>query len=258
MLRLGLFLLVLLFFFLPRRSGAEDWSLVSSTLNPSPPAKGLEFVTKIVRADREVTVQLVWFNTRRFSLKVIDQPDSNRVALETIAPTCNALAGVNASFFHPDYKPLGMVVTGGKILQSPQKAKLLSGVISVTKGKTQILRSSEFTLGPGVLEGIQAGPFLVQDQKKCIGLQNTRVARRTVVVTDGKETIGLVVINGLVTLQETAAILTAPGVISEFTVDRALNLDGGSSTALWVKTNPVFSIPEFGTVRNFLMVVPVP
>ena len=39
---------------------------------------------------------------------------------------------------------------------------------------------------------------------------------------------------------------------------RALNLDGGSSTALWVRTGnaePSYEVREWGVVRNFLAVV---
>jgi len=39
-------------------------------------------------------------------------------------------------------------------------------------------------------------------------------------------------------------------------IDRALNLDGGSSTALWVKEPPL-SRPEWKPVRNAVAVVPL-
>jgi hypothetical protein len=41
-----------------------------------------------------------------------------------------------------------------------------------------------------------------------------------------------------------------------FKISRALNLDGGSSSAFWVKreTGSAFSIPEQKTVRDFVAV----
>ena len=43
-----------------------------------------------------------------------------------------------------------------------------------------------------------------------------------------------------------------------FKIHRALNLDGGSSSAFWFKRadGSVFSIPEQKTVRDFVAIVP--
>jgi hypothetical protein len=43
----------------------------------------------------------------------------------------------------------------------------------------------------------------------------------------------------------------------DFRIERALNLDGGSSSAFWVaRESTAFSIPEQKTVRDFVGVVP--
>ena len=62
------------------------------------------------------------------------------------------------------------------------------------------------------------------------------------------------------TLRELSDLLAAKGIITEMEVERALNLDGGSSSALWFRgaDGKESYDREFGAVRNFLAVVPKP
>jgi hypothetical protein len=54
-----------------------------------------------------------------------------------------------------------------------------------------------------------------------------------------------------------AKILATTRLADDFRVERALNLDGGSSSAFWVaRESNAFSIPEQKTVRDFVGVVP--
>jgi hypothetical protein len=61
-----------------------------------------------------------------------------------------------------------------------------------------------------------------------------------------------------VTLRELSDLLCAKRVITELEVERALNLDGGSSSGLWFRgpDGEEHYDREFATVRNFLAVVP--
>jgi Phosphodiester glycosidase len=58
------------------------------------------------------------------------------------------------------------------------------------------------------------------------------------------------------TLADLARILAVP--LADFKIQRALNLDGGSSSAFWFRRNDdsTFSIPEEKTVRDFVAVIP--
>ena len=56
-----------------------------------------------------------------------------------------------------------------------------------------------------------------------------------------------------------AELLSTPTLFGEWDKSsRALNLDGGSSTALWVRSEPVFYEREWKSVRNYLAIVPKP
>ena len=102
---------------------------------------------------------------------------------------------------------------------------------------------------------LQCGPFLVDRGRPVPGLNNTRPARRTFIVTSGfdRAAIGLC---SDATLAELGEILTTPGMAPDLKVQRALNLDGGSSSAFWFAgEHGVFSISEQKPVRDFVAVV---
>jgi hypothetical protein len=59
-----------------------------------------------------------------------------------------------------------------------------------------------------------------------------------------------------VTLAQLAKILATAGIAPDLKVQRALNLDGGSSSAFWFAgERESFSVSEQKTVRNFVAVV---
>jgi hypothetical protein len=88
------------------------------------------------------------------------------------------------------------------------------------------------------------------------GLEATRPARRTfaAVAAGDRAALGFC---SEVTLANLANIL-APQFTHDFKIQRALNLDGGSSSAFWFrrKDGTAFSIPEQKIVRDFVAVVP--
>jgi hypothetical protein len=88
------------------------------------------------------------------------------------------------------------------------------------------------------------------------GLEATRSARRTFAAVGAGDRAALGFCSEI-TLADLANIL-APQVTSGFKIQRALNLDGGSSSAFWFrrKDGSAFSIPEQKTVRDFIAVVP--
>jgi len=105
-----------------------------------------------------------------------------------------------------------------------------------------------------VREALQAGPFLIENSKPVAGLNATRSAARTVVVADASGRFGFVVCRSA-TLAGMAAILATADQFPGGKITRALNLDGGSSTGLWVRDERPFYLREFKDVRNYLAVV---
>ena len=167
----------------------------------------------------------------------------------------NCLAGVNGGYFHPDRTPLGLVISYGKVLHGFERARLLSGVLLVTRTRISLLRSAEYKPQADIRQALQAGPFLVDHGKIVAGLNADSRADRTAVLGDNAGRFALVLCRD-VTLAELALVLSDERIISELKVNRALNLDGGSSSGMWVRDEPrPFYRPELKSVRNYLAVV---
>ena len=187
----------------------------------------------------------------RLTLRVIDLAPGESVA--AAAKKAGAVAAVNGGYFHPDRTPIGLVVSGGETLHPWEKSRLLTGVLSVEKnGKIRILRNAEFKKTDAVREALQAGPFLVDRGKPVPGLNAEKAAERTVVAVDKDGGITLLV-TGPITLAGLGELLAGPDFWPA-KIERALNLDGGSSAALWLNGKGSLR-GEWKRVRNAVIVV---
>ena len=250
------FHLFLVFFITLPLSMRAAWTLESSKQLPTRDP-GVHHEVRSLSDGRSVQLHLVKFDRSQFALRVLNlEPDS------TVASTVRShggLAGVNGGYFKPDQSPLGVVVSQGVKLHPLEKSKILTGVLVVTAHGANLLRTAEFqqSLKPSkVREALQAGPFLVDHGKAVAGLNDKRAAERTALLAD-KNGVAALLITQPLTLAELARILSTPGIFPGLDIERALNLDGGSSTALWVDGEPdAFSHREWKPVRNAVAVVP--
>ena len=100
---------------------------------------------------------------------------------------------------------------------------------------------------------IQCGPFLIDRGQPTSGLNDSHRARRTFAATTSSNRALVGVCSG-VSLAELAKILATTSLAEDLKIERALNLDGGSSTGFWFvrENDSAFSIPEQKSVRDFL------
>ena len=168
----------------------------------------------------------------------------------------NFLAAVNGGYFDPDYKPIGLLIVDGTMIAPLQRARLLSGVLSASAKKVQISRVTEFLITQKPDAAVESGPMIVDLGKAVRGLESRRAARRTFAAVGAGDRAALGFCSD-VTLADLSNILVAV-VIPEFKIQRALNLDGGSSSAFWFKraNGSAFSISEEKLVRDFVAIVP--
>jgi uncharacterized protein YigE (DUF2233 family) len=169
-------------------------------------------------------------------------------------PRGNFLAAVNGGYFDPEYRPIGLLIVDGKVIAPLQKARLLTGILSSSGKKVQISRVSEFSPSQKPDAAVECGPMLVDLGKSVRGLESTKGARRTFAAVGGdKVALGFCSDVTLADLSNILAIVSIP----EFKIQRALNLDGGSSSAFWFKraNGSAFSISELKPVRDFVTII---
>jgi uncharacterized protein YigE (DUF2233 family) len=214
----------------------------------------VRLVVTTISGAQEVRLHVAWPDPERTGLIVLDNPGNAR-RLDEVMKERGCLAGVNGGYFHPDTTPLGLVVSEGRKVHPLERARLLSGLLVMNGKEPALLRVGEFSRAAPLSDALQAGPFLVDRGEPVRGLDATKQARRTVVLTDDSGRYGLTVAESPVTLADLAAILATRGIVHESRVVRALNLDGGSSSAFWARTSSgEVYLREAKRVRNFLCV----
>ena len=211
---------------------------------------------------RQVSAHLAWFTSRSFRLKVVDLGGGAEPAYPTIGGAFRAggcLAGVNGGFFHPDRRPAGLVIAQGRRINRLETARLLSGVIYSDGEGIHLMRRGRFQDHPGIDALLQGGPYLVEDARAVRGLSASDPNRRTFIATDwrGRWAIGTTL--GPLSLADLAECLASPGALVPWRVDRALNLDGGTSSGFYFAGQaghaPV-SLAPLKSVSNLLGIAP--
>lgn len=253
-LRIYLFGLVL--FLHGALSARAQWTVTSAKNEPGPNAGVLHRQVQLKDAAGETaTVELALFSAKSCALKVIDNPGGSNDLAQAVAPG-NFLAGVNGGYFDPNFAPLGLRVIDGHTVSPVIRARLMTGIVGSTRDGIQILRVGEYSSKRAFLSAVQCGPLLVDGGQAVKGLNKTRPARRTfVALGGGRAALGLCT---EVSLAEMGNILSTATLADGWKISRALNLDGGSSSAFWFKRsngNP-FSISEFKNVRDFIALAP--
>lgn len=203
--------------------------------------------------DRAI-VDLAIFPAKSFALRVLDNPDGEKNLAEAMEQA-KCLAGVNGGYFDPNFAPIGLRVVDGKTLAPLRRARLLTGVLVSSGRGIQILRIGEISGRPKVDAAIECGPMIVDLGAKVRGLDDSRSARRTFAAVDRNDRAALGFCSEA-TLAGLGKIL-ATQFAADFKIQRALNLDGGSSSAYWFKRKDgsAFSISEQKSVRDFVGIV---
>jgi uncharacterized protein YigE (DUF2233 family) len=235
-----------------------EWTILSADSEPGlTSVVHRHLVLEDSQTNESATVDLALFSTKSCTLRVIDQPTPPRKDLAHVMAQENCLAGVNGGYFDPDYAPIGLLIVDGKTIAPLQRARLLTGVLTASSRGVQIMRIREFSRQQKLNAAVQCGPFLVDLGRSVRGLEKMREARRTfaAIAKSDRAALGFC---SEITLAELAKILATAQIADGFKISRALNLDGGSSSAFWFKreTGGAFSIPEQKTVRDFVAVAP--
>ena len=214
---------------------------------------------RATHAGKTVDCTAVVFDSRRFELRVIDQPNPNaggRVIADAMRAH-RASAGINGGFFTPTFDPLGLMIASGRTTGIFKTSGILSGAVMQFSSEPYILWNNEYQGSSGVTNLVQGGPRLVNSASPVGGLDHSKSSTRSFVASDGRHN-WIIGTTGSTDLASLAEMLATPGIIPGVNVMRALNLDGGRSSAIWAApaNGREISRPGWSTVRNYLAIVP--
>jgi len=238
----------------------DDWRPVADAAvdRPNPDLYQAEHTAERPSDGRSVTARLAFFTSPVYRLEVIDLGDGAEPAYPSLEAAFRAngcVAGVNGGFFHPDWRPLGLVIAGGRRINRFETSKLLSGVLYSDAKGTHIERRSRFRDHGGIRALLQTGPYLIEHGRAVRGLSQADPRRRTFIATDWRGHWALGATTTPLTLAELAEVLASPGALTSWPVDRAINLDGGSSTGFFFDREPKAApvqMQPWKRVRNLL------
>jgi exopolysaccharide biosynthesis protein len=233
-----------------------EWAIVSAESEPGSAGVVHRHVLLENAADGgHVTFELAIFSAKSCALRVIDNPEG-----ETLAGMMRRekyVYGVNGGYFDEQFKPIGLRIVNSQMIAPLRRARLITGVLLASPRDVQIVRAREFSRPQKIVAAIQCGPFLVDASQRVRGLNDSQQARRTFAVT-GANDRALLGVCSEISLADLATVLASTPIVPDLKIQRALNLDGGSSSAFWFarENGSVFSIPEQKPVRDFVGVLP--
>ena len=205
----------------PGHAGASvpEWRPISGGLELAlRPAAGA--LVLLVRADPATT-----------SLRVVRAAPDHPLTAAALAQRDGALAAINGSYFDSAGKPIGWIVSGGKLLAAPAPKGWGAFIVSGDRARIVAMKDAQ---GPAD-EALQAGPRLVIAGQANPSLK-PQVARRAFVGLDAR---GRVVLGSTgptqVSAPELAAFLARPESEGGAGLVDVLNLDGGSSAQLFAR-----------------------
>jgi uncharacterized protein YigE (DUF2233 family) len=193
----------------------------------------------------------------KYLAEVIDQPVSSldeHPTIEQIAAQSSAVAAINGGYFLPNFSPAGLFILAGNEVSPLSKQASLSGILSISsQGEISLLSRNASTNKS--LFAIQAGPFLIDPGGnmgiKAPGAEN----RRTVIGTTVSKKVFLVNTSPVSLFDLAYLLKSKPSAFGLSKVDRALNLDGGPSSAMFIQLSSIeLTIKEKLPVRNFLVI----
>jgi exopolysaccharide biosynthesis protein len=252
-----------------RRSIGERSPIHIVDVQRTPLCKGIEMVVGDLRRGSEPGGRLValYFDPKEVAPTLL--LNDKQVALGELAQ--DALAVVNAGFFTKERKPTGLLVSEGRVL-SPfvaQAGAAGSGVFIIEEGGPKLVERDKLT--PRTYErvalAIQAGPRIIEPNGG-YGIVSDDGARanRTLMGTNEEGLVIIAVVlgpNGWAsgpTLYEVQSLIGLEGLgrhASQLAFRSALNLDGGPSTGMHVRSQSQrFDAPESAPVHSVLALKP--
>lgn len=182
----------------------------------------------------EDTVTINRFDPHRFQISVGYQPD-HPLSLEDWEKQIGAVALFNGGYFDQHDRATGLVISDGQSDGTSYPG--FGGLFAVDTEGNLILRAlSQQPYDPDVdqlQQATEASPMLVMDGKRTQFDANASGSRRTVVALDTEGRLLFIISpGGSFTLDELADVVSS----SDLHIQTALNLDGGASTGMYIKT----------------------
>lgn len=184
----------------------------------------------------------------------IDAAIENSRPLSDLAQESGAVYAINGGYFTSEFLPSGLAISNGETWREVSDEPALSGFLTINSIGSIHLTPRGQNL-PDCIAAIQAGPFLIDPGGRLgIHTDDNRSQRRSVIANSSDGQLLLIVADAISLYQLAILLKERPNLFGVSHFERALNLDGGPSTALYVDLGGVFdSVPADGPVHNYIL-----
>lgn len=203
-------------------SFANDWQNLQT---------GLDYKKMDITQDgQSYRMHVLKVSLQNFDLKPVIHTEPQTT--QQLTNTNNAVATLNANFFDPEGKPLGLVIVDQEEKHAFKKISWWS-IFCIKNKIPQIIHSSHYKHGQ-CDQAIEAGPRLLID--KTIPKLKEQISKKSAIGIDKNRNVYLIATENAMPITIFAQTLKASEKNGGLGLDAALNLDGGSSTQMYVQT----------------------
>lgn len=201
-----------------------------------PLGKGIEEL--VVKDAQTANLHVYRLPQAAVKMRVLEQSSPTGSAAEDVGKAAKVALAINGGFWwikdDGSIAPNGLLVVDGQKRAPSKRCSVCGGVLYADKTGLHLERSGPAVPGKGIEAALQSGPVLVAPGGK-IGIRKPGgpEAGRSAVCLAGDSIYVFAIFNSL-TMQETAQLLAAPAAEGGFGCERAVNLDGGTSTQVYV------------------------
>jgi exopolysaccharide biosynthesis protein len=236
-------------------SAMADWQIAAPSVRLTTLAGARAWSGDISDDQAQAKLVLAAFDPATYEFEVFAPERGAADSAATAAKQLKAVAAINGGYFQASGTPVGLLISEGKVRHRFERARLLSGAFMLRAGKTpQIVRCGQIGSLSDVRGAVQSGPFLVEFAQPVADLEATRSAARSFVFATADHRLGLGICRS-VTLAQLADLLVSVEISRTWHIVTALNLDGGSSTDLFLRLGQSdFSSSGWTGVPNYLLV----
>ncbi len=212
---------------------------------------------------KEFTISIISIDPSRFEFKIIENGEKAETIKEIHTRTAATLT-LNGSYFDENFKPLGLLISEGKVLHDYSRSELMDGILAVGKANRPALVTGPAPDPAKYPFAIQSGPILIDSKGQIsIAKDSGKVASRTVAAIGREEKTGETKIyfifikqtifnsENTITLYRLAHLLKENAELQKLGIEGAINLDGGTSTGFMLMDD---YFPEFEKVQHVITV----
>ena len=207
--------------------------------------------------DSDQAISFVCFKPEAFRTQIVSAEREAADSTEALCRRYQAIAGINGSYFNmKERTAVCFLKDEGAVVFADNQAPQSNGLVAVDGSRVRIdfceSKAYEDTTATPELDVMVSGPILMEDGKmqnysaESAQSQSFYMRRhpRSIIGRDARGAVWLIVVDGRAPGQSEGMSITETAALSwKLGLVEALNLDGGGSSTLWVRSAGVINHP---------------